>query len=134
MLILRGPAKVDLIFPSERHEHEPPWEPAAENLEALDAHFWDWMLWLWSKDTSGKSDLVAGELRKLFDHLLGPLGVERPPSSIAEAISAYRGARDRAEQRLGNAVSRELETEVLRGLQIGNNYPSRHGSGDAGLV
>jgi hypothetical protein len=118
MMILRGPVKVDLIFPSERHEHEPPWKPAAENLEALDAHFWDWMLWLWSKHTSGKSDLVANELRKLRDHLLDPLGVERPPSSIPAAIAAYRGARDRAEQQFGFGVSRELETEVMKGLQM----------------
>ena len=117
MLILRGPAKVDLIFPSERHEHEPPWRPAADNLPALDAHFWDWVLWLWSKDLSGKNDVVAVELRKLFDHLLAPLGVERPPPSIREAISAYRGARAHAEHRFGCAVSRRLENEVSRVLK-----------------
>jgi hypothetical protein len=112
MLILRGPTKVDLIFPEEPHEHELPWKPSADNLHALDAHFWDWMLWLWSKETSGKSDVVASELRKLFVHLLEPLGVEALPSSIREAVSCYRTARNRAEQRLGCVISRDLDSGV----------------------
>src|SRR5947207_675148 len=62
MLILHGPAKVDLIFPHEPHDNEPPWEPNAENLDAIDAHFWDWMLWLRSKHASAKTDLIASEL------------------------------------------------------------------------
>jgi hypothetical protein len=119
MLILRGPTKVDLIFPEEPHEHEPRWEPSADNLHALDAHFWDWMLWLWSKETGGKRDVVGSELRKLFDHLLDPLGVEEVPSSISEAVSSYRRARDRAEQRLGCAISRELDSEVAPKLTRG---------------
>jgi hypothetical protein len=43
MLIVRGPAKVDLIFPDEPHSNEPPWEPEHGNLEAIVAHFWDWV-------------------------------------------------------------------------------------------
>jgi len=65
MLILRGPVKVDLIFPDEPHLDDPPWRPDRENLAALDAHFWDWTLWLSSKVASGKDELVAGELAKL---------------------------------------------------------------------
>ena len=112
MLILRGPAKVDLIFPDEPHDNEPPWEPNGANLDAIDAHFWDWMLWLRSKHASGNLELVAGELEKLFDHLLLPLGVGRRPMSIAEAITQYRDARDDAEKRFGVAVARELEQAV----------------------
>jgi Nucleotidyltransferase domain len=116
MMILRGPTKVDLIFPEEPHDHEAPWEPRADNLEALDAHFWDWMLWLYGKEASGKRELVAAELEKVRDHLLLPLGVERVPSWIGEAISNYQIARDRTEKELGCSVSRRLEQEVAPAL------------------
>ncbi len=109
MLILRGPAKVDLIFPDEPHTEEPPWQPNHGNLGAIDAHFWDWMLWLRGKEASGKADLVASELDKLFDHLLAPLGVKHPPRSIGDALASYRRAREDAERRFGVIVRRELE-------------------------
>lgn len=112
MLILRGPIKVDLIFLDEPHEHEPPWVPRAENLGAIDAHFWDWMLWLRGKEASGKHDRVATELQKLFDHLLHPLGVEQVPSSIGEAVARYRTALRGVAERVGSPISRELEAEV----------------------
>lgn len=117
MLILRGPVKVDLIFPEEPHVHEPPWVPSADNLDAVDAHLWDWLLWLGSKERSGKDELVAAELEKLSGHLLRPLGVERVPSSVGEAVELYRPARDAAAARLGCAVSPELEAEVARALR-----------------
>ena len=121
MLILRGPAKVDLIFPDEPHDNEPPWEPNAANLDAIDAHFWDWMLWLRSKHASAKTDLIASELEKLFDHLLLPLGVRQRPMSIAEAITQYRDARDDAEKRFGVAVARELEQAASAAFADVNN-------------
>jgi hypothetical protein len=108
MLILRGPVKVDLIFPGEPHAHEPPWAPSAENLAAIDAHLWDWLLWLRSKP----GDLVAAELEKLFVHLLRPLGVGRVPASVAEAVELYRPARDALAARLGCVISPALEAEV----------------------
>jgi hypothetical protein len=117
MLILRGPVKVDLIFPDELHAHEPPWVPSAENLGAIDAHLWDWLLWLRGKERSGKEELVAAELEKLFVHLLRPLGVERVPSSIAEAVELYRPARDAAAASLGCVIPPALETEVARALR-----------------
>ena len=111
MLILDGPAKVDLIFPGESHALEPPWEPAAGNLEAIDVHFWDWMLWLNAKEARG-SERVEEELQKLFEHLLGPLGGRRRPSSVAEAVAEYRAARDAAEARFGVTVDRRVEAAV----------------------
>ena len=117
MLILRGPVKVDLIFPEEPHAHEPPWAPSAGNLLAIDAHLWDWLLWLRGKERSGKDELVAAELEKLFVHLLRPLGVERVPSSVAEAVELYCPARDEAAERFGCVVSPALETEVARALR-----------------
>jgi len=116
MLILPGPIKVDLIFPDEPHEREPPWVPSANNLEAIDAHFWDWMLWLRGKEARGKRELVATELAKLFDHLLQPLGIERVPSSIEDAVTRYRRARDAVAEGLGQPFSRRLEAEVVPAL------------------
>jgi hypothetical protein len=109
MLIVRGPAKIDLIFPDEPHTCEPPWVPAPENLDAIEGHFWDWMLWLRGKEERGKAELIVSELEKLSDHLLTPLGVNRAPSSISEAIGMYRHARNRAEKRLGVSVRQDLE-------------------------
>jgi hypothetical protein len=117
MLILRGPVKVDLIFPEEPHAVEPPWEPSADTLSGIDDHFWDWMLWLRSKEAAGKQEVVARELGKLFDHLLGPLGGDRVPSSVAEAVSSYRTARDQAERRFGRAVPRDVEAAVAPVLE-----------------
>lgn len=116
MLILRGPTKVDLIFPDEPHTKEPPWEPNRENLGAIDAHFWDWMLWLGGKEAGGKAEIVRSELGKLSDHLLAPLGADGRPSSIGEAVSAYRAARERAEQGFGVTVRRDVETAVAPAL------------------
>jgi hypothetical protein len=116
MLILRGPVKVDLIFADEPHVHEPPWVPSAENLDALDAHLWDWLLWLRGKERSGKDELVAAELEKLFVYLLRPLGVDRVPSSIAEAVALYRPARDASAARLRCVISPALEDEVAPAL------------------
>jgi hypothetical protein len=117
MLILPGPAKVDLIFPGEPHALEPPWVPSADNLGAIDDHFWDWMLWLKGKEAGGKRELVAVELRKLYDNLLGPLGAEAVPSSIAEAVAAYRAARACAERRFGRPVRRVVDAAVAPVLE-----------------
>jgi predicted nucleotidyltransferase len=103
MLLLRGPVKVDLIFPNEPHEQEPPWQPSRDNLAEIDAHFWDWTLWLRSKEAGAKTEQVESELVKLFDHLLGPLGAVHLPSSVAEAVESYRALRARPT---------ELEQEV----------------------
>lgn len=121
MLIVRGPTKADLIFPDEPHASEPPWVPDHRNLDAIEAHFWDWMLWLRGKEAGGKADMVERELDKLFDHLLAPLGIEQRPSSIADAIARYRAARDRAERRFGVVVCRDLEDAVASAFTI----PSR---------
>jgi predicted nucleotidyltransferase len=116
MLILSGPVKIDLIFADQPHERESPWVETAANLTAIDRHFWDWTLWLSGKSAVGKSEIVASELGKLFEHILAPLGVERRPSSVAEAVTAYRTARRRAEKRFGCHVPRELETAVAPAL------------------
>jgi hypothetical protein len=112
MLILHGPVKVDVIFPHVPHVHEPPWEPSPDNLEPLDAHFWDWTLWLHGKEAGAEYELISKELAKLYDHLLKPLGLRSAPTSVAGAVAAYRTARDDAEERFGQKVPRGLESEV----------------------
>ena len=116
MLMLRGPLKVDLIFPDVPHELEPPWAPSAANLGAIDRHFWDWTLWLSGKQLAGKTDLVAAELDKLFVHILDPLGAKQRPSSVSDAVGIYRDARAEAEERFGCQVPRDLEAEVISAL------------------
>jgi hypothetical protein len=118
MVTLRGPVKIDLIFSDEPHRPEPAWIPAADNLEAIDRHFWDWILWLSSKDAAGREALVQTELSKLFDHLLSPLGVARPPATLVEAIRAYRDALSAAEERFEVQVPSVLETEVSSALGV----------------
>jgi hypothetical protein len=118
MLMLPGPVKVELLFPDQPHEPEPPWVATAENLTAIDSQFWDWTLWASGKEAAGKSDLIAAELRMLFDHLLAPLGVEQPPTSVGDAIDRYREARRSAEDRLDVQVPRRLETEVMESLRF----------------
>jgi hypothetical protein len=114
MLVLAGPTKVDLLFLSEPHPVEPPWVVSAETLEPIDRHFWDWFLWLRSKEASGKSGPISAELDKLWRHLLGPLGIGEPPSTLAEALSSYLEARGAAEAELGVRVPRRLEREVRK--------------------
>src|SRR5918911_942077 len=76
MLLLRGPTKVDFLFDRPRQPN-PPWSASGQTLQAIDQHFWDWVLWLASKDSAGKDELVHDELAKMSIFLLGPLGV--PP-------------------------------------------------------
>ena len=114
--MLRGPVKIDLIFSDVPHTLEPPWTVNAATLEGIDAHFWDWVLWLSSKDARSKQEVVARELEKLFGHILAPLRVGEQPASIDEAVAAYRSARARVEDARGVAVSRELEDEVAPAL------------------
>ena len=116
MLMLPGPVKVDLVMVGRPHSFEPPYVPSARNLEAIDMHFWDWMLWLRSKPLANR-ELHDHELNKLFVHLLAPLGVEAVPRSVGEAVASYLDARGRAEARFRVKVPRHLEEEVAPALQ-----------------
>jgi len=114
MLILGGPAKVDLVF-GEPHPIAPPWLVTAATLPLIDDHFWDWALWLGSKQLAGRDDVVTAELGRLHAHLLGPLGVAPRPRNLSQAVAAYRAARDHHEKALGR-VSRAAERVVLPSL------------------
>ena len=112
MLVLRGPTKLDLIFPGEPREWSPPWEPSADTLPALDTHFWDWILWLEQKRRGGRDDVLVNSLHDMWRLLLRPLGARDEPHGVAEAVAAYLEAREAAERRFGVTVPRDLENEV----------------------
>jgi hypothetical protein len=111
MLIVDGPTKIDLLF-DEPHKHEPPHTVSRETLASIDAHFWDWTLWLTSKVEAGKDDLVRAELTKLTEHILLPLGTSDVPQTLLEAVEAYLLLRRDYEARLGTTVSRDLGFQV----------------------
>ena len=117
MLILKGGVKVDIIVEGTAQVDEPPWKVSAENLPAIDDHFWDWTLWLGSKCLKDDLDMVTKELTKMFDHLLEPLGVRQVPESIGEAISAYTAARDHHTDELGVTIELNLQSEVIEALR-----------------
>jgi hypothetical protein len=116
MAIVPGPTKLDFIFAGP-HESEPSWHPDGSNLTAIDDHFWDWTLWLHSKQAKHDDELVATELAKMFEHLLQPMGVEARPLSLPAAVASYLDARDRLERDFGVAVPRTLGQEVARAIR-----------------
>jgi hypothetical protein len=120
MLVVRGPVKIDLIFFQETVPHRPPWRVGPDTLVALDAHFWDWILWLAAKRARGREELVRDELKKMHGFLLGPLGVDAAPATIEEAAGAYLSVSGEAERRLGMEVPRALRDEVLPALSLSN--------------
>lgn len=117
MLLLQGPEKVDLIFPEVPQRVEPPWSVSRETLLGIDDHFWDWILWLIAKQAGGKDELVRSELRKMWHHLLDPLGAPAAPADLESAVRKYLELRDGAEKRLSIRISRRLEHEVLPRLR-----------------
>jgi hypothetical protein len=117
MLMLRGPLKLDLLFLGRVNEPRPPWTVSAETLPSIDDHFWDWVLWLASKERPGdREELVREQRGLMFDYLLGPLGSPRAPRDARDAVALYLAARERAEAELGVRVDRKLGDEVLAGL------------------
>lgn len=52
------------------------------------------MLWLVSKHERGERELVKNELKKMWEHLLRPMGVPAIPRAFEDAVDSYRGARD----------------------------------------
>ena len=117
MLMLRGAVKVDVIFPDVPHESAPPWEARPDNLEAINLHFWDWILWLASKQLRrDQVERVEDQFELMSRNLLRPLGVPEAPGSIEAAVAAYVAARDELERRFDMVVSRAVEEEVLGAL------------------
>lgn len=116
MFVVPGPVKVDLVFDREP-QPQPPWAAGAETLPLIDAHFWDFTLWLASKREKGNDESLAHLVPVIGRHILGPLGVAETPGSIEHAVELYLPARDRAEARYGVRVRRELGEQVQRALR-----------------
>jgi predicted nucleotidyltransferase len=115
MLMLRGPLKLDLLFLGRVNEARPPWTLSAETLPGIDDHFWDWALWLASKQHD--PELSRSQRALMHSQLLAPLGVPRAPVSVDDAVALYLEARERAEAELGMRVRRALGEEVLKALR-----------------
>jgi hypothetical protein len=88
MLMFPGPTKVDLLFLDELREWSPAWEVRPDTLEAIDRHFWDWILWLEQKRRGGYAERVREVLRDMHDLMLQPMGVDPAPQSVREALDA----------------------------------------------
>ena len=112
MLILSGPVKIDLLFLDEPQEWAPPWKVGPDTLEAVDTHFWDWILWLEQKRRAGRDDVLAVSLRHLHERLLRPMGISEAPTTVRDAIGWYVAARGALECGFQVPVSRALEAVV----------------------
>ena len=117
MLMLPGARKIDLFPGDERRPIEPPWRPGPDTIGAIDAHFWDWTLWLGAKTLAGHHELVVSELEKMHEHLLGPLGVRSKARSITESVHTYLSASAEWEHRCDVALPTQLRNDVLRALR-----------------
>jgi hypothetical protein len=115
-VMLRGPTKVEYLFLDQSQEPMAPVNPTRETLVAINTHFWDWIWWLTTKASVGRSDLVAEHLPQLYRHLLSPLGVTTVPGSVDAGIRAFLARRDALEREYGVDVPRALETEVRQGI------------------
>jgi hypothetical protein len=117
IMIMDGPIKIDIIVPDMRNPQPiARWMVTADTLQRIDAHFWDWTLWLGAKQLRGQADLVGTELAKVWNALLEPMGAMAPAHGITEAISAYVIARDEREREHGVHLDHRLEHQVRRAL------------------
>ncbi|HEY32806.1 MAG TPA: nucleotidyltransferase domain-containing protein [Dehalococcoidia bacterium] len=117
MIIIRGPVKIDLIF-DHPQQPEPPWTVSSNTISLINSHFWDWILWLASKEVRRLHDVTREEFQKMCDNLLAPLGCLRIPSSVEEAVREYLTAFDRQKSLFKIEVDHKLETEVIKGLRV----------------
>ncbi len=117
IVLLEGPIKIDLIVSGTANPHPVPrWDVHPGSLARIDVHFWDWILWLGSKQLRADHDLVRQELDKMWHALLQPIGVARPVTSLAGTVEAYVAARDRQEHRFGVNLDHRLERQVRAAL------------------
>jgi hypothetical protein len=115
-VLLRGPTKIEYLFLEHSQDPMPPLEPSRDTLPAINTHFWDWIWWLTTKASIGRSDLVAEHLPQLHTRLLRPMGISAVPTSIESAIEAFVARRNALEEEFGVSVDRALESEVRHGI------------------
>jgi len=117
MLVLPGPVKIDLLFLDVARDRSSAWDVTPETLAAIDMHFWDWILWLEQKRRAGRDEVLSESLGHMHELLLGPMGVEARPFSVADAVRSYTDARNGLERRFGVRVPRQLEREIRPALR-----------------
>jgi hypothetical protein len=131
MLVVRGPVKIDLIFSHEAVPQRPPWRVGPDTLAALDAHFWDWILWLAAKRAGGRDELVRGELKKMHGFLLGPLAGDDRRGRRRLPLGRGRGrARTRDGGAAGTARRGAAGVGPLERALAGRSPPARLVRGD----
>jgi hypothetical protein len=118
IVMLDGPVKIDLIA-ADRPNPAPieRWSVTAKTLTHIDAHFWDWTLWLGSKHLRGETALVHDELKKMHSALLEPLGAAAPSRDITTAVDVYIEARDTRATELGASIDQRLQYQVVAALR-----------------
>jgi len=116
-VLLRGPTKIEYLFLDHSQQPVPPRKPSRDTLAAINTHFWDWIWWLTTKASIGRSDLVAEHMTQLHTQILQPLGVDTEPAGIESAIEAFVARRNALEQEHGVTVNRALEHEVRQGIE-----------------
>jgi hypothetical protein len=112
MLMLAGAVKVDFLFTDHPQDWAAPWKPSPDTLEAIDRHFWDWVVWIEQKRSGSHPEQVPRLFQDMHRLMLQPMGVTTRPTSITEAVTSYIAARDRLEQHYGVTVPRDLEDAV----------------------
>ena len=115
-VLMRGPTKVEYLFLNETQSAMPSMRPSPDTLAAINTHFWDWIWWLSTKASIGRSDIVAEHLAQLYTQLLRPMGISAVPATIESAIEAFVARRNALEQEFGVSVDRALESEVRQGI------------------
>ena len=107
-VFLRGPTKIEYLFLDRSQEPLPPLEPSRDTLPAINTHFWDWIWWLTTKASIGRSDLVGEHMPRLYTQLLRPMGISAVPATIESAVDAFVARRNELEQEFGISVDRAL--------------------------
>jgi hypothetical protein len=124
MVLLPGGVRLDLGF-DHGQEPEPRWVVSVETLSRIDAHFWNWSLYLASKREKGREDLVREGLEQLASYVLVGFGIDEVPVSIERAIELYLTARGQAERRFGVAVPRQLGEDARSAISAAAGTRSR---------
>ena len=115
-VLLPGPTKIEYLFLNESQEPLPALDPGRDTLASINTHFWDWIWWITTKASIGRSDLVSEHLDRLHAHLLRPMGIVVVPASIDSAVDVLVTRRNALEEEFGVTVDRALEDEVRHGI------------------
>ena len=94
----------------------PHWSPVGDTLPAINTHFWDWIWWLTTKASIGRTDLVAKHMPKLYTQLLEPMGISAVPPTIESAIEAFEVAPQRTGARVWRIGGQSAREEVRQGI------------------